>query len=345
MTQTISPSCSIFGQCGGCSYQDIPYSEELALKDAQVKELFNNANILIDEQAFLPIVPSPQEYNTRHRIDLTLIRTKEGEHLMGFNNPLTRQLLEINACPTARQEISDFIPQLKEDAIAMLPPKYKRANLTVRCGQDGRVVWGGIGKGSLKMNPADYLWAEVNGIKIHYALDTFFQANLFILQDLIDTIKTHAQFKEDTVFLDLYAGVGLFGLSLSKDVSKAILIEDSKNSGTLAQYNIDYLKLKHVKTLCQSVDDALPGLLRLLKNFPVQAIIDPPRKGLSKDVAKLLSQSHSLEKLFYLSCNPETLVRDLKFFQEEEWTITQVIPFDFFPKTHHIETLVIMEHA
>jgi tRNA/tmRNA/rRNA uracil-C5-methylase (TrmA/RlmC/RlmD family) len=159
---------------------------------------------------------------------------------MGFFPPGYKKILEIEACPISHKEISKFLPQLKEEAITKIPKKYKRANLTIRCGDDGRLAWGGMGRGSLKMESKDYLWTEQTGLRIHYAMETFFQANLYILPSLIKTIRDLAQFPKDTIFLDLYAGVGLWGLSLAADVSCAILIEDNKTSHTLAKYNIEF---------------------------------------------------------------------------------------------------------
>ncbi|MBL7684816.1 MAG: 23S rRNA (uracil-5-)-methyltransferase RumA, partial [Deltaproteobacteria bacterium] len=72
----------------------------------------------------------------------------------------------------------------------------------------------------------------------------------------------------------------------------------------------------------------------------VVAMIDPPRKGLYPSVCEALVQSQKLKTLFYLSCHPDSLIRDLKILISGGWKIETVIPFDFFPKTVHLETLV-----
>ncbi len=71
-------------------------------------------------------------------------------------------------------------------------------------------------------------------------------------------------------------------------------------------------------------------------------MIDPPRAGLSESVRQMFGRIKDLETLIYLSCNPETLVEDLKALTHSGWDVLQVIPFDFFPKTRHLETLVLI---
>ena len=70
------------------------------------------------------------------------------------------------------------------------------------------------------------------------------------------------------------------------------------------------------------------------------AMIDPPRNGLSDAVARQLAQARVFGALLYLSCHPDSLIRDLRIFVEAGWQIGRVIPFDFFPQTQHVETLV-----
>ena len=72
-------------------------------------------------------------------------------------------------------------------------------------------------------------------------------------------------------------------------------------------------------------------------------MIDPPRMGLSREVVNALVRAKNLESLLYLSCHPESLLRDLMFFIEEGWKIEKIVPFDFFPKTEHLETLVLLK--
>ncbi len=343
MLTTPLVQCALFGTCGGCSYQDTPYDEQLRLKKQNLIDLFATT-YPIPSDIVQDVLPSPQPYHTRHRIDLTIIRRKDQTFAMGYSPQGRKNILEVDACPIARQEISNFIPQLKQDAITQWPEKYKRANLTIRSGDNQKVYWGGIGRGSLKMVPSDYMYTDIHGLRIFYAMETFFQANLHILPSVMQCIQDLIEPYPKSIFLDLYSGVGLFGLSLADHFERVILIEDNKASHALAKHNIAYHQLSHVKALEQQVETALPDILFLAKGEHVMVLIDPPRKGLSSAVRDTLKQAiPHLDILLYLSCNPKSLVRDLQDLCQDHWQLHHVQPMDFFPQTHHLETLVVLE--
>lgn len=335
------PLCPVFGTCGGCAYQDISYEAELRIKEEGLKKLLCS-ELGIPEGLFRNIVPSPEPYHYRHRLDLTLKRSK-GQVLFGFQSSLLRQMVPIEACAIARKEVSEFLPRLREEALQKLPSDYRTANLVVRTDDEGKVFWGGIGRRSLQMLPKNYFWTEIESRKIFYSLETFFQANLGILPALIQTVRGLLELSAESLFLDLYSGVGLFGISFAGEAAKIIMIEDCAGSVNLAKYNIAYHQFEHVEIRPAKVEAELA--LIDFESYPkISAMIDPPRQGLSPYVAEKLSQCHSINPLLYLSCHPVSLARDLKIFQKAGWKIDCVIPFDFFPKTSHIETLVRLRH-
>ena len=85
------------------------------------------------------------------------------------------------------------------------------------------------------------------------------------------------------------------------------------------------------------------GMLEAQTPGPKVAMVDPPRAGLSGESCRLLTGMRELDHMIYLSCNPESLVRDLDQFVKQGWNIQKIIPFDFFPKTRHLEVLVLLE--
>ncbi|HXV27498.1 MAG TPA: hypothetical protein VD913_00890 [bacterium] len=336
--EKVSPKCPIFGICGGCAYQDLPYEEELRIKAEGLRDLFRK-ELAVGDEIFDDIVASPLPYHYRSRLDLGLLRTKSGEFFMGFMPQNSGRIVPAESCAIAREEISHFLPELKKQAMARLPENYRVANLVVRTGDDGRLFWGGIGRRSLKMQEKDYFWTEVRGKRIFYSLDTFFQANLSILGLLMDQIEEAVKLDSGTVLYDLYSGVGLFGISLAGKVKKVIMIEESEDSTVLAGFNLRYHgQESKIEILTGKVEDYLPLLPQPLKGEKAVAVIDPPRKGLHAAALKALAAFPGT--LLYLSCYPPSLVRDLKEMTREGRRIEKVIPFDFFPKTPHLETLV-----
>lgn len=341
LTEKTKPLCPVFGICGGCAYQDIPYEKELAVKETGLKGVLI-AGLGIGEDIFQPIIASPEPYFYRSRLDLTLRRKKNG-FSMGFQPPASRYVLDIESCAIARREISGFLPELKKEAITRLPENSGNANLVIKTSEDGKVRWGGIGRRSLVLKSEDYLWTEIHGKRIFYSLETFFQANLSILPFVMDEIQNLVSFDRETFFLDLYAGVGLFGIYFSGAAGKVAMMEESSGSIDLMRYNVAYHGLDENYIHAGKVEVLLPLLLKSAESKHTVAIVDPPRRGLSREAIALLTQAKKIHELLYLSCHPESLLRDLKVFAGTGWQIEKIIPFDFFPKTTHLETLVLLK--
>jgi len=335
------PLCLVFGECGGCLYQNISYEDELRIKQQKLVTLLSEDNI-VDQELISFVCPSPNEYYYRNRLDLSLKRTREGKIFIGFTSKEGKGIVEIEDCCIAEKPISDFICEVKKQAIDKLTDKYRAANLTIRTGQDGRVFWGGIGRHSLRMKENDYLWTEVCGKRIFYSLETFFQGNLSILPKVMDVVRSFDFFSDRTIFYDLYGGVGLFGISFADLVREVILIESLEASIELARFNVKYNEIDNMQIMEGRVEDIWKKIECSDKDVFKVAMIDPPRAGLSDVFLNILVESKEIDRILYLSCNPESLVRDLKFFIDSGWKEEKVVPFDFFPKTKHLETLVLL---
>lgn len=335
--------CPVFDECGGCQHQDISYPDELKLKEDQLKALFVQ-QLDISDGVFQPIVPSPQEYRYRNRLDLKLVQTKSKEVFIGFSPQNKHRLIPIEDCSIAREEICKFIPAVKEQAKAKVTDKHRQANLVVRTGDDGRVFWGGIGRRSLELAPDNYLWTEILGKRIFYSLDTFFQANLYILPELMKRLRALPIWDPQAVFYDLYGGVGLFGICVQDLVGKVILIEEVIASLKVARHNVAHHDFKNFFIHDGRVEAVLPPMLETMVQSTNIVMVDPPRAGLSKTTVEMLNRLQNVKHLIYLSCNPESLLENCKDLKAQ-WTIREVHPLDFFPRTRHLETLVLFQKS
>ncbi len=338
MQTRLEPPCPYFGVCGGCAYQDLPYEEELHLKENNLRLLLQK-ELGLAAEVFADIVASPEPYGYRSRLDLSFRRMRGGTQL-GFMSEGTRRHIAIESCAIARPEISAFLPSLKELAAKQLPENYRSANLVIKTGENRQVRWGGIGRKSLRLDEPDYFWTEIEGKKIFYSLDTFFQANLGILPRLIKKIRSLLDLTPDTTLLDLYAGVGLFWVLLAAEVRTVWAVEENGSSMRVAEFNRSHHNLSNVFLKVGKTEDCLEEILTLVGQERTVAIVDPPRKGLAPLALEKLAQAKCLHTLIYVSCHPPSLVRDLDGFLKAGWEIDQVVPFDLFPRTRHLETLV-----
>jgi tRNA/tmRNA/rRNA uracil-C5-methylase (TrmA/RlmC/RlmD family) len=176
------------------------------------------------------------------------------------------------------------------------------------------------------MKEEDYLWTEVEGKRIFYSLDTFFQANLSILPTVLRKIKGLNLMDRSTIFYDLYGGVGLFGICLADEAAQVILVEESVHSVKLAKFNCAYHALTTMTVHEGRVGKVLPLLQPFAQDKRHVAMIDPPRQGLDPKEAQLLAGMREFDALMYLSCKPEALVRDLKIFSDGGWRVAKVVP-------------------
>jgi 23S rRNA (uracil1939-C5)-methyltransferase len=165
----------------------------------------------------------------------------------------------------------------------------------------------------------------IHGNNITYDVLSFFQVNIPIFEKALDIITSQLKGVE---IVDLYSGVGTIGIA----VGAKTLIESDKNNVAMAQKNIGGKKIKVIKT---SSEAALEYI-----NSTSTIIVDPPRAGLHKDVVIQLLDQKPLQ-IVYLSCNPSTQARDIKLLTES-YKITHAQGFNFFPRTPHIESVIVL---
>ncbi len=171
---------------------------------------------------------------------------------------------------------------------------------------------------------------ELMGRGFWYGPDSFFQVNLDVFEQVLQKIK--GSIDATDLVVDMYSGVGTIGLSM--DSAEVELVEINDGSSSYAARNAENLNIKAKITVASSetVLDLIPSRGCI--------IFDPPRAGLHhKIIDRLLSQRP--QRIVYLSCNPATLARDMGLLKAE-YNIDSLDVYNFFPKTPHIESLVIL---
>lgn len=172
--------------------------------------------------------------------------------------------------------------------------------------------------------------------------ETFFQINPFTANNIFEYVKEYIS-KNFTypLILDAYAGISTFGICLSDVAKKVVTVEEVKASTNLASRIIKENEITNVEI--HNMDAGLffeKELKTKCRSFDV-TVLDPPRKGCTQeslDYALKLTKS----KIIYVSCNPATLARDLKYLTEKGCKIEFIQPFDMFPHTYHIENVAII---
>lgn len=172
---------------------------------------------------------------------------------------------------------------------------------------------------------------------------TFFQINPKSAENIFGFVKDYIKtnFELPTV-LDAYAGVTSFGICISDICKKVVSVEENKESVNLASETLDLNEIKNVELHNMDTQKFFAKELQTKKRRFDVIILDPPRKGCTEacleDAIKLCRG-----KIIYISCNPATLARDLKFLSEKGGKVEFIQPFDMFCHTYHIESVAVID--
>lgn len=168
---------------------------------------------------------------------------------------------------------------------------------------------------------------------------TFFQINPKSAENIFKYVKNHIEANyTNPIVLDAYAGITTFGICISDVCKKVVSVEENKESVDLAR---ETAKLNEINNLEIHNQDASEFFKNEKRKFDV-VILDPPRKGCSiESLDNALRVSKS--EIIYVSCNPATLARDLKYLTEKGCTVESIQPFDMFCHTYHVENVAIIK--
>lgn len=304
----VQAPCPVFGRCGGCQWQHLSYEEQLKQKQQIVETAFSKAKLQVEK--FETIAASSRDYNYRNRIQL---HWQKGH--IGYYARKSHDLVAIDSCPIAENEINYFLPEL-------------RKKLSIRK-EDVRF--------EIALN-AEFQ-PTMSESAAHAESHAFSQVNRFQNEAMIsEALAVSKEFKPERIF-DLYAGSGNFTFPLFQQHSRATILAAELSEKSVAK----------AKEVCLARNISPKGLqfyvadvgafLRRQRLHPTDfVLLDPPRTGCDEAVMNNLA-SQNFRKMVYISCNPMTLVRDLSrmLAKNPRWKIERVKPFDMFPQTDHIE--------
>lgn len=182
-----------------------------------------------------------------------------------------------------------------------------------------------------------YLYDTLCGKQFRIAPAAFYQVNHAQTERLYSVAKQFAGVKPGDVLFDLYCGTGTIGIILAEPGVKLVGVEISKEATIDAAENAR-INGVDAEFICLDTGEALDSP-KLYEKRPDVVVIDPPRKGCGADAAKKIS-ALGAKKIVYISCNPETLARDLVTFGECGYTAEKAVGVDLFPRTGHCECVV-----
>jgi len=326
--------CTVFGRCGGCHYQHAPYDFQVETKCA----------ILVEELRRLGKIEPPEEisvvtgeqWNYRNRVQLQI----EGRSL-GYREARSHKLCPIQACPISSPKINEVIATL---GTMLRDPRWPNFVDSIEIFTDEQQVQLNVLDTRRPVSKRFFDWAaeKIPGL-VSNALDwqsrfrvsrnSFFQVNRFLVDQLVDTALDFEGGGEKA--LDLYAGVGLFSLSLSPRYTEVMAVESGAGAVRDLEFNAQRAGLSNIRAVQASTE----AFLEKLGSAPDFVLLDPPRAGLGKATVSRLLALHP-PRLAIVACDPATLARDLVALLAGGYRMEKMTMVDLFPQTYHIETVV-----
>jgi tRNA/tmRNA/rRNA uracil-C5-methylase (TrmA/RlmC/RlmD family) len=300
----VTPRCPYFGTCGGCQYQHLDYPAQLEVKHKQVADLFERIG-KFPRAVVRPVVGCPQPYHYRNRIMIRSQWNKPEQKLnIGYLRWDCGLVVDINQCPIAEPALNQEILRVRDNP----PPK------------------GGL-KVVLRIPPEEW----------DVPRDSFFQNNFFLLPKLVSTAREALVSGGARYLVDVYCGVGFFGISLGDVVEKFVGVELDKPAIKAARNNALRHNRPNGEFVLGEAQELLPSLLQKFPPGETAVILDPPRAGVPRSALDQLREVRP-KQIIYVSCHPATLARDLNVLcGDGVFELQSVTPLDMFPQTQHVE--------
>lgn len=373
----IGAKCTHFGKCGGCALQNMQYESQLEYKKNVVKDAlekiggFENVNVC-------NVVRSEKQFGYRNKSAFPLFIDASGKLRVCMFKGLSHNPVFIEECPLT-DEINMKIAFAFQDIVNQFYNKTKKEFLYVVIRTiDSKSLVTIVSKKSIK-NPKiifDYLKKKLNkddkdiglfecvkktdnnvildgevrhlcgisaiefeilGIKTMVSPASFFQVNFDVMQKIYKKVN---ELVKGEVVVDAYSGAGLMSAMLSKSAKQVYAIEIVKEATKDAEHLKHLNNIKNLVNLNGDTSEVLPKIQGQLGKYSL--VVDPPRKGIDDGAIKCICENKP-DQIVYVSCNPATLARDLKSICSVGYKVDLVQPYDMFPQTPHIETLVSLK--
>ena len=377
----IQPRCKICTSCGGCQYQQLNYQTQLVSKTKRVKEALNriahvkqevlpcigmddpynyrnkiqvpfnkdkngkvkfgfykeNSHIImpikecaIEDKRAAPIlwdikllleemnIPCYNEDSGKGILRYVLIRTSHHyEELMVVL--VTTQL----NFPGQRNFINELVNRHPE--ITTIVENVNARHTNVILGNQEKILYG-----------SGHIKDDILGLTFEISASSFFQVNPVQVEKLYTCALNLIDFSKKEVVLDAYSGVGTIGLIAAKNAKRVISVEINKSAHKNAIENAKRNNINNIEFLCA---DAGEYISTSGEDIDI-LIMDPPRSG-SDEAFLSTVMNKKIKKIIYISCNPETLARDIEFLSSM-YKVNYIQPVDMFPMTAHVETVAYL---
>lgn len=373
--------CKTSKKCGGCQYQGMEYPQQLRRKQKKTEDLLkkfgkvspvigmeqpyfyrNKVHAVFDRDRKGNIISGIYEANTHHVIPVEecliedekcqeIIRSIRGmlksfkiktydedtgygllRHVLvrrGFQTGQIMVVLVIGSpvFPSKNNFVKSLRKTYPEISTVVLNINDKKTSMVL--GERENTIYG-----------PGYIRDILCGCTFSISPKSFYQVNPVQTEILYQTAIEYAGLTGKETVIDAYCGIGTIGLVAARKAGKVIGVELNKDAVRDARINAKENAIKNARFYQGDAGDFMVSMADAGEKADV-VFMDPPRAGSTQE---FLSSAVKLQpsRIVYVSCNPETLARDLKYLVKNKYQVKKIQPVDMFPFTEHIETIVLL---
>ena len=375
---TINKICPVSGKCSGCQLNNLTYSQQLLMKQSKVNKLFygiikpekivpspeflryrNKSSAVFYEdknkeirwgiyqsksggfcaadKCFLQTENADEIFNSLSQILKSFkIKIYNGKTKTGFfrsamirNSVSTGKVMLVlvtadGEFPKERSFINALLKKHKE--ITCIVQSIYTGDAVIMTGEKEKILFG-----------SGYITDEILGRKFRISAHSFYQINSLQTRQLYRKAVSLARLEGGEKFLDAYCGTGTIGIIAAQSGGIGTGVEINPTAVEDAKINAQLNNAENMNFLCGDAGE----FIKNSKEKYDAVFLDPPRAGCSRKFLDSLVKG-APERIVYISCNPETQVRDIRFLMKNGYKIKKAVPFDMFPQTGHIEMVVLM---
>ncbi len=353
----MEPPCPYYGRCGGCHYQHLSPELQSATKREILRETLRRLG-RIDWKGDILLRAGPS-WNYRNQAQFKIARRADGRVELGFFESQSHRVVPVDTCLLLSPRLNLVLAELRRperteglahfqeievfaddrDEEVMISLRGEAASTEgERVGRDVLETIPGAVTVVLEFNNRSRVLGKpalnysVGGINYRVSPGSFFQVSRFLAPELVSSATAD---ETGELALDLFAGVGLFSLPLSRRFNHVVAAEAGLAAASDLRANAEANGLRNLRVAGETTYDFLR---RFAQAEPDLVVMDPPRSGADAGSLRLLAALRP-RKIHYLSCSPPTLARDLNFLVNHAYRLDSIELFDLFPHTYHIESL------
>lgn len=327
----VKPLCPYFPKCGGCTFWNVNITKENEIKENYIKRLFPNVKV--------NTIISNNEINYRNKVTFHIHNGKLGYYQKNSNN-----LVIIEECLILNKEINKikkYLETLDLTKVTEIMIRYSNNYDELLINFKGQLkdynnlkkikniksIY--INNNLVYGNPT--IKEKINNLEFLIGPNSFFQINTNMIANLYNSIKNFIT--PSSSLLDLYCGTGTIGIYLNEYFEHILGIDIVKENIENAFLNKEINKIDNISFQHKDASS-------IENTYFDVVIVDPPRAGLGEKTKEHLLNINS-KIIIYVSCNPNTLKKDIEKLKEK-YQLVEITPVNMFPKTEHIECVSVL---